>query len=354
MVWSKKYFNSKRYFWLLLISLPVVIAIAPLSSINADTVLGSRSAMMSNNLAGASSDYDMRLSLSDSASQLGSIEFLFCSNSSLMVDPCQAPTGFDATAVTLVNQSGETGFTVSALSNANTIIISRTAAVPSAKDLEYEFAGITNPSSEGSYFIRLITYSSTDASGTPTNHGGLAFAITSAATIQAQVPPYITFCTGITISGFDCSNASGDYIDFGELSPGHVATGEEELLVATNATSGYNINIVGRTMTSGNNTIDALSNNAASIPGKSQFGLNLTANTSPQIGQDPSGPGTGAVTNNYSQPNSFRFNSGELLASSSTVSDYKKYTVSYIVNRPAHQAPGVYATTMTFVALGNF
>ncbi|MGH7240070.1 MAG: hypothetical protein ACREHG_08400, partial [Candidatus Saccharimonadales bacterium] len=141
---------------------------------------------------------------------------------------------------------------------------------------------------------------------------------------------------------------------FGELTPGQTATGQEQFLVATNAKDGYNISVSGHTMTSGNNIIAPLNNSGQSVVGTSQFGLNLVANSNPVIGQDPSGPGVGTVTSNYDQPNIFRFDSGETLATSTTPSNYRKYTVSYIVNRPAGQTPGIYATTMTFIALGNF
>lgn len=316
--------------------------------------LAQRSLTLSDNSASASAVYDFKLTLNDASSTLGSIEFQFCSNSALIGDPCDAPAGFDASSSTLTNQSGASGFAINPASTTNNLIISRTPASPAGSDLEYVFSGVINPSSGGSEYVRVQTYSSGDASGPSTNQGALAFAIISPVQIQAQVPPYVTFCTGVTISGYDCSQTSGDYIDFGELSPSRTATGSQQLLVATNAPNGYNIFVSGTTMTSGNNVISAMANNANAVPGTGQFGLNLVANSFPLVGADVAGPGVATPTNNYDQPNLFRFVPGEAVASASTSSDYRKFTVSYVVDVPSGQAPGIYATTMTYIALGNF
>ena len=112
--------------------------------------------------------------------------------------------------------------------------------------------------------------------------------------------------------------------------------------------------MTGTTLTSGNNTIPALAADTTSQTGTSQFGLNLAANTKPQVGAGVQGPGIGAVEPNYASANHFRFVSGEELASVAQADDYRKYTVSYIVNVAKSQPPGVYANTLTYVAVANF
>lgn len=328
------------------------LLIAPAAS---SLELGRRSVNLSDNSVSTNASYKVDLQLSDASSPLGSIVFLFCDNSPLIGEPCSAPTGFDATNASLASQSGATGFTISSASTSNKLVISRTPSAPAGSNLRYIFSGITNPSQSGSYYLRLTTTTGTDATGTTSNQGGLAFAINSPVKINAEVPPYLTFCTGTTIAGYDCANASGDYIDFGELSLSHTSSGQQQLLAATNAKSGYSISLLGNTMTSGNNTIQPLASNGSSQPGASQFGLNLVANSNPSIGANPSGPGQHtSVSASYNQSNSFRFRSGEVVASSSAATSFRKYTASYIVNVPSSQAPGVYATTMTYVALGSF
>lgn len=321
---------------------------------SADKLLN-RSVMISSGDVSVSATYDIKFSLSDVSDPLGSIDFLFCSDNPVPDQPCTAPDGLDASAVVLASQTGTSGFSISPLSSANNIIISRVPAKPTASNLEFLFNNIVNPSATGSYYIRMSTYASADASGTPTNQGGLAYDITNPVQVQADVPPFITFCTGVTISGYDCGQANGDYIDFGEFSPSRTSTGSQQLLIATNAANGASVSVLGTTMTSGNNIINPLNTSASANAGTSQFGLNLVANSRPNIGQNPSGPGSGvSIANNYAAPNSFRFNNGETVASSTQPVLSKLLTVSYIVDVPPGQAPGVYTTTMTYVALGNF
>jgi hypothetical protein len=125
------------------------------------------------------------------------------------------------------------------------------------------------------------------------------------------------------------------------------------MVIASNAGGGYSMWVAGTSMTSGANVITAMTGGTAQ-KGTSQFGLNLIANTNPAVGQNPVGPGAGGVAAGYSQPDHFRFNSGDTLASVTLPDDLRKYTVSYIVNIPSNQPGGVYSTTLTYVCLANF
>lgn len=82
--------------------------------------------------------------------------------------------------------------------------------------------------------------------------------------------------------------------------------------------------------------------------------MNLRANLSPAIGQDPVGPGSGVPAANYNQPNKFSFNPNDLIASSPFAEDYRRYTVSYVADISGAQPSGIYVSTLTYVAVGNF
>ncbi len=148
-------------------------------------------------------------------STLGSIEILFCDNSPLVTDPCTAPWGFDALHVTIANESGATGMLISPNSGQNDVILSRLPAAIGNVTVSFDLQNITNPNLAGSYFGRILTYATNDASGPFTDFGGLAFAIGSGFPINTYVPPYLTFCLGTTIDNFDCSTAQGDFINMG-------------------------------------------------------------------------------------------------------------------------------------------
>jgi hypothetical protein len=126
------------------------------------------------------------------------------------------------------------------------------------------------------------------------------------------------------------------------------------MLVATNAPYGLNITSIGNSFTSGNNVIPALASPSSSSIGSSQFGLNLRDNSSPDIGEEPAGIGAASVNPQYNAPNLYKFVNGEAVASSTGTSDFKKFTVSYIVNVSQDQKPGIYSTTLLYNCLANF
>jgi hypothetical protein len=315
--------------------------------------LGNRSLQLSDNVAGDKSTYLLSFSLS-TAGNLGSIEVDFCSNDPIPADPCSMPGGFTMASSALSAQSGQTGFAIAGSSSANHIVLTRIAAPAAPGPVSYTFTNATNPAAPGSYYVRVQTFASTDASGSASDYGGIAFAILNNVSISAQVPPYLIFCTGTAIPQPNCASASGDYINFGELSSQHANAGSSQMLSATNSTSGYTITISGTTLESGNNVIAALASNDVSRPGTAQFGVNLRANSSPAVGNDPNGPGSGTPAANYDSPNFYRFVAGDVIASSPAPDNIRIYTASYVVNVPPAQAPGVYVSTMTYICLATF
>lgn len=316
--------------------------------------LGRRSLTLSDSRASATANYVLDFD-GQSGGTVGSIRAQFCSNDPLIGLPCTAPSGFDVSNATLSAQANMTGFSIdTADTTANVLVLTRVPGVAPSGNSTYTLSGVTNPDAAGSYYVRLETFASTDASGSDVDYGGLAFAIGTTVSVSTVVPPYLLFCTGVTIQPYDCGTATGDYIDFGGLSTAKTASGHTQLLVATNAVDGYTTRVVGTTLTSGNNTIPALTSPDVSRTGVSQFGLNLRANGTPPTGSNVQGAGSGTVAASYNQPDFYQFNSGDIVASSLTADNYRLYTASYIVNISKDQAPGVYVSTITYVTLANF
>ena len=312
-----------------------------------------RSWQLLNSAPGVTTDYTTTFTISNT-SVVGSMSILLCSNNPIQGDPCTIPPGLDVTNAQLSSQSGITDFNLFVAAT-NNIILSRTASLVTAPlTVSLTFHNILNPNVAGPYFVRLAAYSSTNATGSTVDYGGLAYSITSNLQISSYVPPFLTFCSGLVISAFDCSAASGDYINFGDLSASHSSQGSSQLLVATNAPNGYVMQVYGTTMTSGNNVINAITNDATSQPGTSQFGINLRSNSVPSVGANPAGPGTGQPIGNYNIPNHYQFVTDDTIADSLTSDNYRKYTVSYLVNTSSSQPPGIYVSTLTYVCAGSF
>jgi hypothetical protein len=315
--------------------------------------LGTRTLQLANNEVSASDQYFLSFDFV-SASTVGSIRVEFCANDPLPGTPCTAPTGMDTTGATLISQTGTGGFSVNSGSTANEIILGRTPALAPVSTATFTFTGIVNPSVEGPYYARLQTFASSDGTGTYSDYGGIAFLITSSPSVTATVPPYLTFCTGITINGLDCQDITGDFIDFGELSSKQTRSGTSQMLIATNAALGYNVTYGGTTLTSGNNIITALASNDVSRPGVGQFGFNLRANSVPQKGADVTGPGLSTPEPAYSVPDQYRFVDSDMVVEYPQPDDVRKYTATYIANVPNNQAAGIYVSTITYVCLANF
>ena len=316
--------------------------------------LTQRAIKTSNNVATrANVIYELSMGYA-STGPIGSVLIEFCIEGPLVGEPCSQPAGFDASAVTLTAQTGATGFTVFSGSTVNEIILTRPpAAISAGTSATYTLSGIQNPSNNGTLYARVLTFASSDASGPYTDSGGLALAISPAPTIQAQVPPFLLFCLGESITAFDCSSATDPFSDVGTLGPLVTGAAQSQLVVATNGAGGYSLWVLGGTMTSGNNTLPAMAG-GASQKGVSQFGINLVANTAPIVGQDVVGPGVATISPGYDTQNQFRYQSGDTLVTAPTPADFNKFTVSYIVNVANGQPGGVYATTLTYIVLANF
>jgi hypothetical protein len=331
------------------------IARAPLGYAAYVPLLGARSDKISDSAAGATATHAFGFSYLQTGTPLGSVKFQFCSNSPLPEDACVAPLGLDASARVLASQSGQaTGFTIHPNSDANTIIITRVPSLPSLGTSAYIFDNIINPSLPGSYYVRLTTYPTTDATGAPTEEGGTVFAILSGLSISTEVPPYLRFCAAVTITAFDCSTATSFFIDMGELKPNQTTKASSQFVAATNAVSGYTVTINGITLTSGTNTIPPLAVPTSPIAGTSQFGINLRGNSNPAVGSDVVGPGTANATANYNTPNLYQYQNGDTVVTVNHSNDNRKFTVSYMTNINASQPAGFYVTTMTFICLANF
>ncbi len=315
--------------------------------------LDSRSVAISTAIPGATAQHAFAITV-PSVAVMGSIVFEYCSNSPLNEIPCSAPAGLDVSAAILNDQTGNIGFAIDPGSTtANMLVITRPPLPGLIVPSSYVFEDIVNPSGASSTFVRIRTYGSTDGTGAHNDSGSVAFATNQPLNVDAFVPPHLTFCSGITVA-LDCTDASGFYINLSELSKATANTGASQYSGASNDPSGYNVTVLGVTMTSGNNTIPELSSPSPSLPGTSQFGINLRANSSPAVGQDVIGPGTATADTSYNLSNNFMFQPGTSLSSSSLSTEFNLFTVSYLVNVSANQAPGIYNTTLTFLATAAF
>lgn len=314
--------------------------------------LTSKSVTIGTSAPSASTNHTFRFTLA-SVSDVGSIEFEYCSNSPFVGTACTAPAGFSAASAALASQTGETGFVISPGSTANRIVLSRVPVATSAIPVRYSFNNVVNHDTPNStVYVRVATFASADGTGPRTDEGAVAYSTASAIAVAGYVPPYITFCVGVTVA-LNCSSSSGVFLNFGELVTSQPRFLSSQFSVATNDPGGYATFVAGPTMTSGNNTIAALDPPGTSQAGISQFGINLKANSNPAVGAEPTGVGSGAIAAGYNTSNQFFFKN-QVIAASPVSTEFNAFTVSYLVNVSSAQRPGVYSTTLTYIAVAAF
>lgn len=287
----------------------------------------------------------------NSVDSVGSILFEYCTNTPFAGTNCDVPPGLDLTGVSLASQSGETGFSIDS-TTPNSIVIGRAAGLTSTGPVSYRFNNAVNQSSPSSVYVRISSYASSDGSGSMIDNGAVVYAAVPRLSVSGYVPPYLTFCVGVSVS-LNCSSATGTNLDFGELSSSQPRFVSSQFSIATNDPNGYSTTLAGSTMTSGNNIIPPNDTPKTSQPGVSQFGMNLRSNSSPAVGANPTGVGTGVIAPNFAIPNQYSFGN-QVIVSSGVSTDFNLFTASYVVNVSGDQRPGVYSTTITYIAVAGF
>jgi hypothetical protein len=301
---------------------------------------------------------------------VGSIQFLYCTTAS--VAACVTPTGLTTTSATLNSQTGATGFTMVNTTNGAPYITRAAASITAATALTYQLNTITNPSTVGSFFVRISTFTATNATGSAIDAGSVTASTAAQIVLTGTMPESIIFCAGGTVSTTatipDCTTATTGAITFANLfSPTATQTAFSQMAASTNAGSGYVITVNGTTMTSGGNTIASMSSADISRVGTSQFGMNLMANTvassTPLVGTalTPASNGTtlkGEPLTGYNTIDTFKFATGNSVADSASSgagpTNAQIYTSSYLVNVSGSQTAGTYSTTLTYICTATF
>ena len=303
---------------------------------------------------------------------VGSIKFQYCTTAS---GTCTLPTGTVTTAATLGAETGATGFSMVNATNGSPYLTRAAASVTGPQVVTYRLDSIVNPTTANqTFFVRIGTYVSTDTSGSPVDSGTVAASTATQIVLTGTMPESLIFCTGGTVTTTagipDCTTATSGAISFNQLfSPVDTATATSQMAASTNASTGYVISVNGVTLTSGANSIPAITAAGGSpgARGTGQFGLNLKANTgaisTPAVGTEvaPAANGTsfkGRATTGYNTVDSFKFVSGNTVADSADSgagpTDAQIFTASYIANVPGSQAAGTYTTTLTYICTATF
>lgn len=337
----------------------------------------------------------------------------FCGDSPIVGDVCTAPVGFDTNeaGLALANQTGITGWSIDAATTANKIVLTRaSAAVPASTAFSIDLGtaavtdGITNPSADGSFYARLITFvddaeaiaydsGSVGVNNPGTSHddGGVALAVTNELTITARVQEVLQFCVGTTdaATNNDCTDISGTAINLGVVDSSTIQVSDLDeglAMIRTNAFSGAvvyykaeqetssgKLKVSGATC-SGVLTTDQCFNSTGTVQntiaaGTEEFGMTVssidlsnggaTTNLSRNAAYDGAGT-TGATCTAadagvdedcWSWDDSGSF---DTIASSSSVLDDEMLELAFAATASPTTPTGLYTVTANFVATATF
>lgn len=210
--------------------------------------------------------------------------------------------------------------------------------------ITYDNTNSINPSSDSNYIITINANGDTGDITVP-------ILTNSQVAISATVDQSLSFSISNNSIGFGSLTASNSrFATSDTLGSNSEPTSAHTIGVQSNATSGYSVAVSGGTLTSGVNTIDAISGGSAVAlsPGSEQFGIRASL---------ASGSGTIAAPFNGSAGN-YGFGTPPLIAktfaSNTGAAATATYNVNYAANINALTEAGSYTTTLTYVATANF
>lgn len=336
----------------IVLSIAMLLGLVVVPSANAAQI-SDRKVTLGSSAPSASTTYTFSFT-APSTTVLKSFKAQICTTAS---GACTTPTGFSGASATLASQPTNYG-DASGWTADNTSALLRfkktaNAAAPTGSQT-VAFGSVTNPSTANETFYARVTTYSDDAYTTAVDTGVVAASTATAIQLTGTVDESLVFCTGTSITGTDCTTVSGSSVNFGTFSSVATSSGSSVMAASTNGQSGYVITVNGSTLTSGSNTITALSSAAASSSGTSQFGLNLRDNATPNVGADPSGASGTSYGTGYGTVDNFKFASGDTVVSRSNAGDASAFKVSYIVNVPGSQPAGTYTSALTYIATPTF
>lgn len=151
-------------------------------------------------------------------------------------------------------------------------------------------------------------------------------------------------------------------VDLGVLSTTSASTATATFNVKAYLSSGYVVTTYSPPPKNNSVTINALTTPTASAAGTEQFGINLVANTLPEVvGNDPVQTPTGTppfgfgyAAAGYNTPNAYKYVDGDVVAQSDSSSGQTDYTITYIFNISNITPGGEYVMNHALIATATF
>jgi hypothetical protein len=320
-----------------------VLLLAYYPSVASAAQINTRAVTIGSSAANVSTTYSFTFTV-PSVTVVKSASFTACTTAS---GTCTTPAGFSVASSTLTaqptNLGDASGWTVNtATAGSLRLVKSGDVAAPTGAQT-VGFSSVVNPSATNStFFLRMTTYS--DAAWTTAIDTGIVATSTAGQVlVSVVIDESLTFTLAATSVALNTPTTTS------------TGSGTSAMTVSTNAVNGYSVGYSGNTLTSGANSITPIASPTSSIVDTKQFGINLVNNTTPAVGSNVTGTGSGVAATGYDTANQFKFNvAGDVVASAGVPTNDNVYTTSYIANMTGATAAGAYSTLLTYTATANF
>jgi hypothetical protein len=332
---------------------------------------------------GAQTTHTFTFTEGDVGDTVGSIEFLYCTTP-LPGTTCTAPTGMDASTVSSVGGTTAAGWSLGTAGNAPTasrIRITRTAGtITDTQNLAFGVGStgtdyIKNPTTDNEeFFVRITAFPDTAWTTVGGDQGTVANSTADQIDITAKVQETLNFsvgstpttptssCAALTNANLGLGLAPDYVLDFAQAYDAH-----SYFRVSTNANGGTIIYYSGDTLKYGTNDINAIGTSAvASAPGTEQFGLAI--DSSDTVSGDghsfasltataPYAAGNGTIT--PAGTAQFAYDTASVtvpvqVASASGTITCDTGSIRYLGNISTTTPPGVYTTTISYIATPTY
>jgi hypothetical protein len=350
--------------------------------------VSTRSITMSTSATSIASSYKVTFTPVTSATVL---VLDFCSNDPLYNDTCS----FSAATVPTVASPVSSAGTATALGSGSPVHTIQVTGLTMTAGTAYTItisSGITNPTGLGTFYGRILTYSTagqytpanttgaTPTINTPIDYGGIALSTTSNITITSKVFETLAFCVYQTACGTAPNLVLGNSLT-GALSVGGAyVNSNTSWSLATNAGSGVNVTMTGTSLCTPGGTCATGATNPYTITaigatptisnvGTEQFGMCVNKNGSTALTiaaayTDSINNCTGITTGTYTGTSKFGFDDNATTGTTSaggsqvfsSTSDVPSVvgSLSFLGNISSVTSAGVYTTNLNMVATGTF
>lgn len=361
--------------------LGLLVTFVTSAAVSAAQVTERSIALTSSSAAATGVSYDVAFT---SAGAAGAFVIDFCSNSPVIGQSCTAPTGFNAGTAT----SATSGFTDVDPLDANTVVVTGTIGASAA--ISVALNGITNPTTAGPLYARIVTYdtkahaqayTSTDLITGNIDDGGVAISITNTVGVAGAVLESMTFCVSRQTITANCASAAAypPVLTLGEtvgdttaLSADAVSSGSIYTQISTNAASGAVVSLKSGAIGCGGlkragapaacDILPALTGGVAQ--GEAKFGVKTSTATG--TGTSPTGafqPVTGSGYNDTTY--ALNYVAGNATGVTSTFGDpfldtdgapvnNKNMALTFGVSVTNSTPAGLYSADLSLIATGKF